>query len=105
MLPDVQPRAGSVTYVDFGSAWPDRAALRLMLVEGSAAPAWNAATRTLTVSLPKGASPDVDLSCYLTAADLTLMGVWGWLTGDLRSATPPTPRRSSHGSCSRAATQ
>ena len=80
VLPDVQPRAGSVTYVDFGSAWPDRAALRLMLVEGSAAPAWNAATRTLTVALPKGASPDVDLSCYSTAADLTLIGVWGWLT-------------------------
>lgn len=80
VLPDVQPRAGSVTYVDFGSAWPARSAFRLTLAEGNAAPAWNATARTLTIFLAKGASPTVDLSCYLNSSDLTIMGVWGWLS-------------------------
>jgi hypothetical protein len=78
-LPDVQPRAGSVTFVDFGSGWPDRRAFRLALVEGNAAPRWDDANRLLVVSLPKAAVSTVELSSYVGDGDLELMGVWGWL--------------------------
>lgn len=78
-LPDVQPRAGSVTYIDFGLGWPDRKSFRLEIREGSAAPKWNEVDRVLSVSLAKSESFDVDLSSYLNPADLSLMGVWGWI--------------------------
>jgi len=78
-LPDVQPRAGSVTFVDFGSGWPERRAFRLALVEGTAAPRWDDAHRLLVVSLPKAAVATVELSSYVGDGDLELMGVWGWL--------------------------
>ena len=78
-LPDVQPRAGSVTYIDFGTTWPDRKALRLKLVEGNFAPKWDPSSRLLTVSLKKSGSTDIELSSYITPADLGLMGVWGWM--------------------------
>ncbi len=78
-LPDVQPRPGSVTYIDFGSSWPGRSAFRLVLVEGAARPQWDATQRVLTVSLPKSGSTQVDLSSHLSPADLSIMGVWGWL--------------------------
>ncbi len=79
ILPDVQPRPGSVTYVDFGSQWPQRSAFLLSLEEATAKPEWDAAKRELTVSLQKGAMVSVDLSSYLSESDLTLMGVWNWL--------------------------
>lgn len=78
-LPGVEPRPDSVTYVDFGPGWPGRTAFRLTLIEGSAAPRWDAARRELTVSLRKSEVRTVDLSSYLEPADLTLMGVWSWL--------------------------
>jgi hypothetical protein len=33
----------------------------------------------LTVHLPKSATAQVALSCYLNPADLSVMGVWGWM--------------------------
>jgi hypothetical protein len=79
-LPDVDPRAGSVTYIDFGSKpWPDASALRLVLEEGSGLPQWDATNRVLTVSLQKASLVTVPLSCYLKPADLDILGVWGWL--------------------------
>lgn len=78
-LPDVQPRPGSVTYIDFGAQWPQRMSFLLSLADGDAPPRWDAVGRELTVSLPKGATVAVDLSSYVSARDLTLMGVWGWL--------------------------
>jgi hypothetical protein len=78
-LPDVQPRAGSVTYVDFGPSWPGRLAFRLVLLEGDRPPRWEAAIRVLTVYLPKAATVQISLSCYLDPPDLSIMGVWGWL--------------------------
>ncbi|HEY2439406.1 MAG TPA: hypothetical protein VGI07_04195 [Solirubrobacteraceae bacterium] len=79
-LPDVQPRAGSVTRLDFGSvAWPGRTAVVLTIEEGAGPPRWDATQRTLTVSLPKATEAEVPLSSLLTEADLELMGVWGWI--------------------------
>jgi hypothetical protein len=79
VLPDVQPRAGSVTHIDFGTAWPERLAFVLAIAEGTGAPAWDAAQRVLTVSLPKATEAPVALSSFTTEPDLELMGVWGWI--------------------------
>jgi hypothetical protein len=79
VLPDVQPRPGSVTFIDFGNQWPQRSAFLLSLKEAKAAPDWNAANRELSVSLQKGAVSIVELSSYLSEGDLTIMGVWNWL--------------------------
>ncbi|MCU0330002.1 MAG: hypothetical protein MUC47_03370 [Candidatus Kapabacteria bacterium] len=47
---------GGVVTVTFDpdSAWPDVRSIMLTLAEGTQQPAWNAASRTLTVYLPKG---------------------------------------------------
>ncbi len=79
VLPDVQARAGSVTYIDFGTQWPQRTSFLLTLVEGSASPEWDSANRELTLSMQKGAVVEVELSSYLFEGDLAQMGVWGWL--------------------------
>jgi hypothetical protein len=80
ILPDVDTRAGSVTFIDFGSnSWPNASAFRLLLVEGTQAPTWDAASRVLTVYLPKSGMVQVPISSYLLPPALDLMGVWGWL--------------------------
>jgi len=78
-LPDVQTRPGSVTFIDFGTAWPQRQPFLLTIVEGNAAPAWDVTHRVLTVSLPKATVGQVDLSSYLYESDLLSMGAWTWL--------------------------
>jgi hypothetical protein len=78
-LPDVQPRTGSVTFIDFGTAWPARSPFRLGIVDGNVEPQWNSASRLLTVSLPKATFAQVPLSSYLSESDLMLMGLWTWL--------------------------
>jgi hypothetical protein len=78
-LPDVQERTGSVTFIDFGTMWPDRKPFRLTIVEGTVAPSWDSSPRVLTVCLPKGTMFAVDLSSYLLESDLQLMGAWTWL--------------------------
>jgi hypothetical protein len=77
-LPDVQPRDGSVTFIDCGAQWPERLAFLLTLTEGTDAPQWDDTHRELTVSLPKAATVDVELSSYLNPSDLAIMGVWHW---------------------------
>jgi hypothetical protein len=50
-IPDVDARAGSVTFIDFGAQpWPNATSFRLVLVEGSAAPQWDAKARVLTAA-------------------------------------------------------
>jgi hypothetical protein len=78
-LPDVQSRPGSVTHIDFGANWPGRTTFRLAIVEGLTAPVWDAPNRALTVYLPKSAVVQIPLSCYINAADLSVMGVWAWM--------------------------
>ncbi len=79
VLPDVEPRPGSVTRIGFGQAWPDRPPFRMVLAEGAAAPSWNAAQRALTVFLAKAEVVQIPTSCTLAPADLDLMGVWNWM--------------------------
>ncbi|HWE50181.1 MAG TPA: hypothetical protein VG273_10350 [Bryobacteraceae bacterium] len=79
-LREVDAREGSVTFIDFGTQpWPNAQAFRLLLVEGTGLPAWDAAARVLTVHLQKGTMVTVPLSSYLLPPDLDIMGVWGWL--------------------------
>lgn len=70
----------SLMLVDFGPrTWPERSSFRLRLVEGTAAPSWDASGRVLTVALPKGQQRTVGLSCHLTAAALPLLGIAQWI--------------------------
>ncbi len=66
-----------------GAAWPNYQPFRIVVRDGAGPPAWDRATRVLTVFLPKGASARVPLSSFLTRDDLKLMGVWEWLREDL----------------------
>jgi hypothetical protein len=77
--PQVEFRPGSVTHLSFGTNWPDRVPFRLVLAEGKNKPKWDSQHRVLAVYLPKATEIDVPLSSYLTADDLSLMGVWDWL--------------------------
>ena len=100
--PQVEARAGSVTHISFGSAWPGRQLFRLIIAEGRKAPAWDAQARTLTVYLPKALEAEVPLSSYLDPGDLSLMGVWDWLRqylefAEIQSATNGGPVFPSNG--------
>jgi hypothetical protein len=77
--PQVEPRPGSVTHIDFGSEWPNRVPFRFVIAEGRKPPHWNAGERVLTVYLAKSVRAEVALSSFLHAGDLSLMGVWDWL--------------------------
>jgi hypothetical protein len=78
-LPDVQPNPDSVTFIDFGEQWPERESFLMTLQEGTTAPEWEAGSRALHVGLEKASVAVVDLSCYLSASDLAIMAVWGWI--------------------------
>ncbi len=78
-LPDVQPNSDSVTFIDFGSQWPERQAFLMTLQEASAPPEWDAASRILRVGLDKASVAVVDLSSYLSPSDLSIMALWGWI--------------------------
>jgi len=92
-LADANPRPGSATLVDFGAAgdWTQTKPFRLALAGGAGAPAWDAADRALTVSLPKAATRIVPLSCYLAPEELRLMGVWQWLREYFDALARTTP--------------
>ena len=77
--PQVEWRAGSVTHIDFGGQWPDLLPFRLVIREGKKAPTWDAQQRVMEAWLPKSATADVELSCFVRPGDLSLMGVWDWL--------------------------
>lgn len=78
-LPDVQPNTDSVTFIDFGTQWPERESFLMTLQEGSTPPEWDATNGALRLGLPKASVAVVDLSSYLSAADLELMALWGWI--------------------------
>ena len=78
-LPDVQPREGSVTHVDFGNAWPERPPFSPGDGRRQRRAAVDSAQRVLTVSLPKAEETTFNLSSYLHSVDLDLMGVWNWM--------------------------
>jgi hypothetical protein len=72
--------AGAFTRIPFGNAWPDRLPFRMVVEEGSGAPTFDAETRVLTVRLPKAEMVRVRLSSFLDERDLSMMGLWRWLS-------------------------
>jgi len=92
---DANPRPGSVTMVDFAGAadWTKTRTFRVVCADGTAQPAWDAASRALTVSLPKASTRVVPLSCYVAPGDLRLLGVWQWIREyfDALARTTPIP--------------
>jgi len=92
-LADANPRPGSVTLVDFAGAddWTKATPFRIVLADGSGAPAWDAGARVLTVSLPKATTVIVPLSSYIAPLDLQLMGVWQWIREYFDALTRTTP--------------
>jgi hypothetical protein len=77
--PDVDPLAGSVTQISFGTGWPDRQPFRIRLAEGTGAPSWDDGQRVLTIWLAKAETATVPLSSYVHPQDLELLGVWNWI--------------------------
>lgn len=70
-------------------------AFRVQLAEGGEAPAWDAAGRVLTITLPKATVWQGLLSSTLLPADLRLMGVWQWLREYVNAQTAD-PARTPH---------
>ena len=68
-----------MTFIDFGTEWPDLRPFLLAVAEGRDAPVWDSSHRVLTIYLPKSFMGEIPLSTYLNPADLSLMGVWSWL--------------------------
>lgn len=74
-----------------GVAWPDTQPFRIELRDGAAASAWDASTRTLRVSLPKGQVATLRLSSLLPGPGaLDVLGLWSWLRGVCPAAYLPT---------------
>ena len=80
-LPGLAP--GALLSIKFGGAvWHDATPFRLRLVEGDDPPdppAWDEATRVLTVQLPKAHIARVRVSSLFDADLLEWMGLWQWL--------------------------
>lgn len=75
------PGAGGPLDLDCAAAtWPDVQPLRIVLAEGSGAPQWDEAARTLTIALAKGETRTIRLSSRLPGDEaLTTLGVWRWI--------------------------
>ncbi|QJU59297.1 hypothetical protein HL653_17395 [Sphingomonas sp. AP4-R1] len=82
------PGADAPTLIDFAdkSAWPDLPGIRVRLIEGDAAPVWDAASRTLTVALAKAETRTITLSCSLDQATPDLLGQYDWMAQQLEAA-------------------
>jgi hypothetical protein len=80
------PGQSGVRQQRFDGNWSDRKPFRIALVEGSAAPKWQAGKRLLTVSLPQAEVARVPMSCFLDPnGDLDLLAVWDLLTPSRRA--------------------
>lgn len=74
---------GAVT-VPFGTGWPDRRAVRLVVRAGSGAPALPPAAQAdgaLTVHAPKASVTTVRLSSWFAPSQLGLLKMWEWISG------------------------
>ncbi|GAA1953590.1 hypothetical protein [Agromyces allii] len=84
---------------DAAATWFDRQPVLLRIVEGADLPAFDAAARTLTVSLPKATMQTVRLSSFLDLPDIELMRIWHLIDEHQAPATPAqleTVRRGLH---------
>jgi hypothetical protein len=78
-LPGMPADGVLVTSFETAGDWMEPSPYRLALMEGSGAPLWDPATRTLTVLLSKAQVMKVRLSSVLAAADLDRMAMWHWI--------------------------
>jgi hypothetical protein len=71
----------SLIQVDFGpiDAWPDLQTFTVLVVEGTAEPAWDQNTRRLTVFVPKAETARVRVSSYIGDEAFPLLGIWQWI--------------------------
>ena len=67
--------------------WHDRLPVRVLTVEGTDPPSFDAASRTLTVSLPKAEFTTVRLASFLDPGDPELMRIWNLIEQDQSPAT------------------
>lgn len=70
---------GGVVKLPFSGTWPDLKSVRIQLVDGPGDPQWNPGTRVLAIRVPRGETFQTRLSSYVNAADLALLGQYGWL--------------------------
>ncbi|MCA9694015.1 MAG: hypothetical protein KC636_30795, partial [Myxococcales bacterium] len=74
------PGADAPLEIECALTWPETQPLRVALREGSGPPSWDAATRTLSVALPKGEQARVRVSSRLPGPEaLAALGVWRWI--------------------------
>jgi hypothetical protein len=73
--------SGATLMLSFETApdWIRAKPFTISVVEDSGPPDWDAATRILTVKLPKATVAKVRLSALVTAPDLDRMAVWQWI--------------------------
>ncbi len=90
-LPDPICRGAVITGLPGGPAkvrfdppllgsWPNVQPARLQLADGKAGWAWNPLLRVLTLYVPRGETATVQLSSFVDAADVPLLGQVSWLT-------------------------
>ncbi len=74
---------GEVTHIlsfAHSQPWPHAAPWCISLTQGSGAPDWDVATRTLSIPVPAGHMRTLQLSSVpRSTADLELLGIWGWM--------------------------
>jgi hypothetical protein len=78
-LPGMLPDATFVTSFETAADWMEPSPYRIAVMEGTGAPVWDPATRTLTVLLPKARVAKVRLSSVLEAPALDRMAMWHWI--------------------------
>ena len=85
------PHAGFVDtfpLLPAGSSWPAMQPIRLVVVEGSGPPSFDATARRLVVPLEKADVVHARLSSVLDPASSTDFGLWQWIDGALAPADP-----------------
>ncbi len=84
------PKPLQVSFWPAGRQWPDARAFRLVLRPGHRPPELPSEANSweLSVYAEKGTVQAARISCYLSPADLGLMGLWAWL-----SQVPMAPKQ------------
>ena len=84
------PNVGFVETYPFGdpAAYPNLAAVRVVVPEGIGAPTFDAGTQTLRVPLEKGDVVHARLSAVLDLADLDQFALWEWVLDGLPPGIP-----------------
>ena len=86
------PAGQPFTVMYDAAVWYQPQPLRVRLAEGQAAPAWDPATRVLTVTLPKAATATIRVASVF-GGDLEVMGLVEWWERELGPAALDTAMR------------